>query len=331
MSIDLPGDPGAHLALVLAACLLDAWLGDPPYRLHPIRLLGDWSQRAEHALFALGWNGRAGGIAHWLLVVGAALGVWWGVRALLALLPGAWGDGAAWAWDGFIAYSLLCARDLLDHGRRVLETLDDLPAARARLAWLVGRDTAALDRPAVVRATVESLSENLTDGVLTPLWALCLFGLPGLILVKAVSSLDSMVGYRNARYARFGWAAARSDDLVHWLPARLSVPVIAAASALLGLRPRLAAAAARRWHGRLPSPNSGWSEAAYAGALAVRLGGPAWYGGVLKRDAYLGDPAWTADLDAGHLRQALDLTRVSCLLALAGGLALTPLRGWMPW
>jgi adenosylcobinamide-phosphate synthase len=90
---------------------------------------------------------------------------------------------------------------------------------------LVGRDTEGLDRGAVVRATIESLSENLTDGVMTPLWALCLFGLPGLILVKAVSSLDSMVGYRNERYRRFGWAAARSDDLVHWLPARLSVPL----------------------------------------------------------------------------------------------------------
>ncbi len=332
MTLGLPHlDLGVHLALVLAACLLDAVLGDPVYRLHPIRLLGSWSLVCERALFALGWNGRLGGLAHWMLVVCGALAAWWAVRVLLAALPGAWGMGSAWAWDCFIAYSLLCTRDLLDHGRRVLEALDDLPVARARLALLVGRDTAHLDRPAVVRATIESLSENLTDGVLTPLWALCLFGLPGLILVKSVSSLDSMVGYKNARYLRFGWAGARSDDLVHWLPARLSVPLIAVASAILRLHPRQAASAARRWHGMLPSPNSGWSEAAFAGALGVRLGGPAWYGGVLKRDAYLGDPAWPADLGARHLRQALDLTLVCALLALAAGLALTPLRVWMPW
>jgi adenosylcobinamide-phosphate synthase len=326
-----PELPGAHLALVLVACLLDALLGDPVYRLHPIRLIGAWSQIWERALFAIGWNGRRGGLVHWALVVGGALAAWWAVRLLLATLPGAWGIGAAWAWDCSIAYSLLCARDLLDHGRRVLDALDDLPVARARLALLVGRDTERLDRPAVVRATIESLSENLTDGVLTPLWALCLFGLPGLILVKSVSSLDSMVGYKNARYARFGWAGARSDDLVHWLPARLSVPLIAAASLILRLHPRRAASAARRWHGMLPSPNSGWSEAAFAGALGVRLGGPAWYGGILKRDGYLGDPDWPADLGARHLRQALELALVCCLLALAVGLGLAPLRGWMPW
>lgn len=267
------------------------------------------------------------GLLHWLLVVGGALAVWWGVRQGLGLIH----PGTAWLWDVFLAYSLFCLRDLLAHGRRVLDALDDLPTARQRLSMLVGRDTATLPRDGVVRATIESLSENLTDGVLTPLWALCLFGLPGLIAVKAVSSLDSMVGYKNDRYRRFGWTAARSDDGVHWLPARLSVPLIAAAAALLGLHPRLAWQAARRYHALLASPNSGWSEAAFAGALRVRLIGPISYGGERVTEAFMGDPDWSADLGGANLRRALRLVRVCSLLALAVGLALAPLRLAMPW
>ncbi|WP_295403273.1 adenosylcobinamide-phosphate synthase CbiB [uncultured Thiocystis sp.] len=312
--MDLTG----HLALVLAACLLDALFGDPVYRLHPIRVIGAWSLLWERAFFALGWNGRLGGMLHWLLVVGGALAAWWGARLGLGLLH-------PWlvpAWDLFVAYSLLCMRDLLWHGQRVLDALDDLPTARQRLSLLVGRDTAHLPRDGIVRATIESLSENLTDGVLTPLWALCLCGLPGLILVKAVSSLDSMVGYRNERYGRFGWAGARSDDLIHWLPARLSVPLIATAAAVLNLHPRLAFRAAWTDHAMLPSPNSGWSEAACAGALRVRLIGPIRYGGRLVTEQYMGDPDWPADLDGAHLRQALRLMLVCCLLAVGVGMSL---------
>lgn len=314
-------DLTAHLALILAACLLDAIFGDPVYRLHPIRVVGAWSLLWERALFAFGWNGRLGGLLHWLLVVGGALAGWWGARIGLGLLH----PWLAPVWDLFVAYSLLCMRDLLRHGQRVLDALDDLPTARRRLSLLVGRDTAHLQRDGIVRATIESLSENLTDGVLTPLWALCLFGLPGLILVKAVSSLDSMVGYRNERYGRFGWAGARSDDLIHWLPARLSVPLIALAAAILDLHPRLALRAARTYHAMLPSPNSGWSEAACAGALRVRLIGPIRYGGRLVTERYMGDPDWPAALDGAHLRQALRLILVCCLLAVAVGLSLSAL------
>ncbi len=307
------------IALVLVACLADGLMGDPVYTLHPIRLLGAWGQMWEKIVFDYRLDGHFGGIIHWMVVVGGALLVWWTLHRLLTL----WHPWMAWAWDVFVAYSLLCLRDLLVHGRRVLKSLDDLPKARQQVAMLVGRDTDQLDLAGVVRATIESLSENLTDGVLTPLWALCLFGLPGLILVKAISSLDSMVGYRNVRYRRFGWAAARSDDIVHWLPARLSVFLIALAAALLRLHPRLAISAARRWHGMLASPNSGWSEAACAGALRVRLVGPIRYQGELVNEAFMGDDAWPADLDGSHLDQALRLILVSGLLALAFGLGLS--------
>lgn len=317
----------SHLGIILTACLLDARFGDPVYRLHPVRLMGALSLAGERGLFAVGLDRRVGGVLHWVLVVGGALAAWWGVRYGLNLLH----PWLALAWDCFIAYSLLCMRDLLAHGRRVLDALDDLPRARRRLGLLVGRDTDRLARDGIVRATIESLAENLTDGVLTPLWALCLFGLPGLILVKAVSTLDSMVGYQNARYARFGWAAARSDDLVHWLPARLSAPLIALAAALLRLHPRLAIQAAWRYHAGLTSPNSGWSEAACAGALRVRLVGPLYYHGELVTQDFLGDPQWPTDLDASHLRHALRLTLLCCVLALLLGLVVAPLRVLLPW
>lgn len=316
-----------HLALVLAAWLLDAALGDPVYRLHPIRLIGAWVLACEHRLFALGQDGRLGGLLHWVLVLGGALGVWLAVRAGFGQLH----PWLAWLWDLYIAYSLLSFRDLLNEGRRILRDLEDLPAARGRLRMLVGRDTEPLGRDGIVRATIESLSENLTDAVLTPLWALCLFGPAGLILVKAISTLDSMVGYRNARYERFGWFAARSDDWVHWLPARLSVPLIAAAATPLRLHPLLAVRSALRWHAMLPSPNSGWSEAAFAGALRVRLIGPIWRNGRLVNERYMGEPDWPADLGAADLRRALALLLVCGVLALAVGFALVPYRQLMPW
>jgi adenosylcobinamide-phosphate synthase len=316
-----------HVVVILVACLADALVGDPVYRLHPIRVLGAAIRGLERVLFALGLRGYVGGALHWLLMITLALGGWWAVHAGLAL----WSPWAALVWDAALAYSLLCLRDLVQHGRRVLTDLDDLAAARDRVAMLVGRETAQLDRGGVVRATIESLSENLTDGVLTPLWALCLFGVPGLIVVKVVSSLDSMLGYRNERYRRFGWWGARSDDLVHFVPARCSALLIAAAAAVLRLHPVSAVKTAWRDHGMLASPNSGWSEAACAGALQVRLMGPIVKAGQQVHSAFMGDASWPSDLGAQHLRQALRLTVVCGVLAVVIGLALTPLRLYLPW
>jgi adenosylcobinamide-phosphate synthase len=312
----------AEFFLLVAAVVLDALLGDPDYRLHPIRILGHASLALEHGLFAGGWTGRLAGALHGLAVTLGALGTWWLVQVALSALHPVLG----WLWDLFIAYSLLCTRDLLAHGRRVLAVLPDLRAARAQLRSLVSRDTDRLDRAGVVRGTIESLAENLTDGVLTPLWALALFGLPGLVIVKSISSLDSMVGYRTERYRYFGWAAARSDDLIHWLPARLSVPLLAGAAALSGQDWRGVVPAARRWHRVLSSPNSGWSEAAAAGALRVRLAGPAWYHGEYIDRPWIGAKDTPADLDGEDLRRALRLIGVASVLAALVAIALAWFR-----
>lgn len=313
----------APLSVILAASALDLLLGDPVYRWHPISLLGGFAAYVEQRLFAVGATGRSAGLVYLVAIMASVLILWWGIHQGLAWLH----PGLAWCWDVYLAYSLLCLRGLLEQGRRVRRDLANLPAARQHMALLVGRDTAPLNQAGLVRATIESLGENLTDGVVTPLWALCLFGLPGIIGVKVISTLDSMVGYNNARYVRFGWASARADDIIQWLPARASVLLIMAGALLLRLHPRLAWQAAWRYHAMLPSPNSGWSEAAYAGALRVRLVGPVYHAGELVNTAYMGNPAWPAELDAGHLTQALRLTAVCGGLALIVGFGLRVLLG----
>jgi adenosylcobinamide-phosphate synthase len=306
------------MMLVITACLLDLVIGDPVYRLHPVRLIGVFSSFSERQFFARSWNTRSGGIAHLLVVLTVTLVVWLGIRASLSLIH----PQLALVWDLYVAASLLCLRDLIEQGRRILRVLDNLPAARQQLALLVGRDTAPLQRDGIVRATIESLAENLTDAVLTPLWALCLFGLPGLIVVKVISTLDSMIGYQNQRYQHFGWAAARCDDWMHWLPARAAVLVIALAATWQRLHPLLALRTAWRDHGLLPSPNSGWSEAAVAGALRVRLLGPVWRNGALVNERFMGAAEWPTQLDAAELRQALWLILGCYPLALLIGLVL---------
>ena len=157
----------------------------------------------------------------------------------------------------------------------------DLDAARQAVSALVGRDTDRMDGAACRRAAVESLSENLTDGFVSPVFWYVLAGLPGLVLFKVVSTMDSMVGYKTPRYLRFGWCGARLDDVMNYVPARATWLVIAALAAVFpGYSGRKAWTVGLRQHGLLLGPNSGWSEAATAGALERRIVGPIWLNGV---------------------------------------------------
>jgi adenosylcobinamide-phosphate synthase len=322
--MDLSMSFDAWWQFILVVVILDMVFGDPAYHLHPVRLIGLWSLFWERQLMRWPFlQSRGGGVLHWLIVVGGAFAGWLAMRLLLARID----PKLTLLWDIFIGYSLLCTRDLFDHGRIILRHLDtDLTLARHFLSRLVGRDTGQLQQDGVVRATIESLAENLTDGVLTPLWALCLFGVPGLVIVKTISTLDSMVGHRTAPYQQFGWAAARSDDWIHWLPARLSVGVFALAAAILRLHPRLVIKTAQRDHGLLPSPNSGWSEAACAGALRIRLLGPIHRHGEQVNTKFIGDPDWPMALTAHDLQQALRLIMACSVIAVGIGLALTPIH-----
>ncbi|WP_407940053.1 cobalamin biosynthesis protein [Nocardiopsis coralli] len=259
---------GARAAGLLLGYAADRVLGDPR-RFHPVAGFGTAAAALERRLYA---DSRARGAVHTSVLVGAAAGI--GAAAERAtegrpLARAAVTAVATWAVLGgrSLEREATAVQDLLDEG--------DLPGARERLRSLVGRDTSTLDASQVARAVVESVAENTSDAVVAPLVWGSAAGVPGLLAHRAANTLDAMVGHRNARYERFGWASARLDDLLNHPGARLS-GVLAAGSA-----PGRAGEALRAWRdhaARHPSPNAGVVESAFAGALEVRLGGTNRYG-----------------------------------------------------
>jgi adenosylcobinamide-phosphate synthase len=233
-------------------------------------------------------SARAAGIITAALVVGlTGLVTWAAIRGAAMMHPIA-GDVVSI----LLLYTTFAARDLLRHSHKVYRALrsGDLPSARRAVAMLVGRDTEQLDEHGVSRAAVESVSENLVDGVTAPMFFAALGGPVAAMMYKAVSTLDSTFGYKNERYMFFGWASARLDDVANYLPARITVPFIALASAISGSRPFNSLRICLRDGSKHPSPNSGLAEAAVAGALDVQLGGLNYYDGEPEEGALLGDP-----------------------------------------
>jgi adenosylcobinamide-phosphate synthase len=216
-------------------------------------------------------------------------------------------------------------RSLLAHVRAVADALDagGLAAGRRAVAHIVGRDPEQLDEAGVVRAAIESLAENFSDGVVAPgLWG-AVAGLPGMVAYKAVNTADSMIGHRTPRHEAFGWASARLDDLVNLPASRLAALLVLIAAALGGADPAGAWQAVRRDARRHRSPNAGWPEAAMAGALGLRLAGPRIYAGVRVEDAWMGDGRAAAT--PSDLRRALRLYRIACAVQLAVLIALAVL------
>lgn len=296
--------------IALTALALDAAFGWPRrlYRHigHPVGLFARVIRTCEAR-----WNHpqhsdsarRARGILTLLLLLVVAAGPAWAIQYGLLAFFGGWG----WVGIAVLAWPALAQRSLFDHVRAVVEQLDrgDLPAARGAVGAIVGRDTAALDQAGVARAAIESLAESFCDGVAAPLFWLLLLGLPGIWAYKAVNTADSLIGHREARWRAFGWAAARSDDLANWIPARLS-------GALICLAGRGGWGAMGRDARRHASPNAGWPEAAMAGALGLRLAGPVAYDGVMHDKPWIGDGRH--DADSGDIDRALALYLRACLL-----------------
>jgi adenosylcobinamide-phosphate synthase len=278
-----------HALALAVAVLLDLAIGDPVYAAHPIRLMGRSLQAIEAALFRAGATGYGGGIT---LFVALAI-VWAGGLSFVVYAAALALPALGWALHLYFLYSFLALGDLLHHGWQIERALGagDLAGARGAVAQLVGRDTDRMDEAACRRAAVESLGESLTDGFITPIVWYIVAGLPGLVLFKVVSTMDSMVGYKTPRYLRFGWCGARLDDVMNFVPARLAFVLLAATAMVV---PRASTSKAWRvgWsqHALLPGPNSGWSEAATAGAIQRRLVGPIWRNGSLVTDLWLGDP-----------------------------------------
>ena len=303
------------LLLLWSIFLLDLWLGDPVYRFHPIRLIGSLLIYLERWLFARGWNGYTGGILLGLLLLGIVLGCYF----LLQKLFGSLHPVLSWSLDLFLGYSLLALRDLEIHGLRVWRATAEgnLMAAREEISQLVGRDVERLDLAGCNRATLESLSENLSDGVVSPLIWLTLLGIPGMLAFKVISTMDSMIGYRNERYLRFGWFGARADDLMNWMPARLTwVLLSASAWALPGYDGRMAWSIGLSKHQYMLGPNAGWGQAASAGALRVQLVGEKWKNGRLQHSAWLGHPDDSSEVGADFIPKLIRLNRYATLLLL---------------
>lgn len=273
-------------ACLVLACLLDALLGDPRWLPHPVRGIGLLIRKGEDVTRRLLRNEYAAGGLTVLVAVAASWGVVWATLDLAARLS-PWAEAAVsvlWLYLG------LAARGLDQAGAKVLHALEagDLPAARASLGDIVGRDTAALDEAGISRAAIESVAENTVDGILSPLFFALIGGAPLLWAFKAVSTCDSMIGYRTDRYLRFGRVGARLDDAANFLPARLCFALFPAAAWLGRAFPGTCLKVALRDWRLHASPNAGIPEAAMSGALRVRLGGPAWYDGEREDKPWFG-------------------------------------------
>ena len=287
---------------------LDALLGDPR-RGHPVAAFGAVAAATERLMHR---DSRAVGTAYTgalaLLVAGAGVGL---NRATRTPFQRAMVTAAA-TWVVVGGTTLRREAEVM---RRLLET-GDVDAARGRLSHLCGRDATTLDVLGLARATVESVAENTSDAVVGPLVWGAVGGVPGLLAYRAVNTLDAMVGHRSERYARFGWAAARLDDVANLAPARLTAVLAVALAPAVGGRPRAALRVWRRDGGKHPSPNAGPVEAAFAGALGRTLGGPLHYGSRVEDRPLLGD---------GPAPEIADIARAARLSAVvslaAGGLA----------
>jgi len=276
--------------LVLGAVVIDRIVGDPRSSLHPVVVVGNYIAWLEGRLLDAKHSPRRkklAGAALAAIVLSTVFTIsWTALAALQAVHP----------WAAYIGGALLLSfaispRSLAEAGREIAGYLNtgNMEQARYKVGWIVGRDTANLDTAEVTRATVETVAENIVDGIISPLFYAVIGGVPLACLYRAVNTLDSMVGYKNEKYRDFGMVAARVDDVFNYIPARITGLLIVIAALLLGRDAGGALAAIRRDAAKHPSPNSGITEAGVAGALGVRLGGLNYYGGVASFRAHMGE------------------------------------------
>lgn len=307
------------LFVVVAALAFDALIGDPDWlwrRLpHPVVLIGSFigflDRTLNHEVRSPAQRKLAGVSAVILLMVIAVLS---GFLIEAAFRHTLFGNLLL----GLIASVLIAQRSLYQHVSRVRSAFADggLASARKAVSMIVGRDPDQLDEAGVCRAAIESCAENFSDGVVAPVFWLALLGLPGLIAYKAINTADSMIGHRTARHEQFGWAAARLDDLVNLIPARLSGLLLAVVAPVANGTVATALKVMRRDASQHRSPNAGWPESAMAGALDLALAGPRRYGEQRVDDPFLNAEA-RKDATPDDIGRALDLFVAACLLEAA--------------
>ncbi len=328
-----PAESGVPIlpALLLLALLLDAVVGDmrPLFRVipHPVAIVGGAVGFLDRRLNRHHRSDRARAVRGTVVVILLGGSAWLLGDVIAGVLRA---QVLGWLGELFLVSVLLAQRSLFDRVRAVRRALDDggLTAARKKIRHIVGRDPDSLDAHGVARGAIESLAENFADGVVAPTFWYVLFGLPGLFLYKTVNTLDSMIGHRSPRHAAFGQVAARLDDLMNLVPARLAAVAIAFA-ALFAPRGGPLRALHTMWRDarKHDSPNAGWPEAAMAGALGVALLGPRQYGAQKIDGPWLGE-SFTARATASDISRGLYVYAVACFLSfvLIGLLTLGLLR-----
>lgn len=323
------------VAAVVAGFLLDALLGDPRRIPHPIVAMGNaiaWLEPRLRAAFPDTPSGaRRAGVVLVAILCAGSFGATWCLIAVAGLVHPLLG----FAVETWLCYQALAACELRRQSMRVVRELtrEGLPAARRAVGMIVGRDTEALDERGVLKAAVETVAENTADGVVGPLVYLIVGGAPLGMLYKAVNTMDSMVGYKNERYLDFGRAAARVDDVLGFIPARLAALCMIAAAPAAGLSAKGAWRIWRRDRLNHASPNSAQTESAMAGALGVELAGSAVYFGKLVEKPTMGDA--TRPIEREDVRRANRLMVLASALSLVvlGGarIALVAAAGAMAW
>lgn len=304
-----------HLLFVLpAAIALDLLLGDPSGWPHPVRWMGkaiEWFEPVCRNRFTD--ERYAGAFFAICLIAGT-----WLFTLLMLTTMAAVHSMAGMIAEIVVIYYCLSIRSLRDAAMEIYDLLktNTVDTARKRVSFIVGRDVDRYEAPDIARATVETVAENFVDGVLSPLFFVAIGGAPLMMAYKMINTLDSMVGYKNERYLCFGAVAARIDDVANFIPARLSVPLIAMAAQLLPGRHGKRSFKTGLMEGRLhSSPNAGYPEAAFAGALGVKLNGPNYYHGRLVEKPYIG--SGFGPVTVLHIKKTCDLMLLAALLSAA--------------
>ncbi len=302
---------------ITAGFLLDLIFGDPAGFPHPVKFIGKLITILESVLRKMPWEKAAG----LLLLVIVASSSYAAAYLAASISP---------AMEIFIIYTIFAVKSLGDETLKVHGRLaaGDLAGARREISMLVSRDTGEMEGREIARAAVETISENTVDGILSPMFYLFIGGAPLAMLFKAVSTLDSMVGYKNETYINFGMASARADDLMNFIPARIgSFIIIPAAAFFRGMEFRRTLKIMARDRLKHASPNSGHPEAAFAGALGCRLGGPSKYFGMRVDKPYIGDPV--IELDKDTIIESLKLMYATSLAGLVAGIIITFTADWI--
>ena len=297
------------IAALIAGFILDLLLGDPEWLYHPVRLIGGLISRLEKYLRAKGGNLRRSAVILTVTTVLVTMAVTAGILFLLHLL----GRIPLFIGMALLDWMGIAVTCMAKEARDVSKALEKgLPEARKQVARIVGRDTQNLSGEEIIKATVETVAENTTDGVISPLfWAL----LGGPVLLwgfKAANTLDSMVGYMDEKYRDIGWSSAKLDDVMNYIPARLTALLMILAAFLTGMDGRNAFRIVRRDHTNHKSPNCAWSEAAAAGAMHIQLGGTHEYFGKPVEKPTIGDADRPAERE--------DISRANRLLYVTSGL-----------